>query len=174
MPVGSRIKVFWVEPSDHWQVTQYRGGVEEYRIRCDAAEYKRLFDEPLPDEPNSHRSGEHFFKLPDGTEVTDRELPPGALRNNEFFCDIPDWCGADGMSLVVRLPNGHDWNIDSQANNCTKPQDKVHRCWVRTGDPKTGNLHVCKEGNTSDAGAGSIMSGNYHGFLHRGYLVEIP
>jgi hypothetical protein len=50
--------------------------------------------------------------------------------------------------------------------------DDVHKCWVRHGDPRTGELHVDKNGVTCSAGAGSILSGSYHGFLHNGYLVE--
>jgi hypothetical protein len=33
------------------------------------------------------------------------------------------------------------------------------------------NLHVDKAGLTCQAGAGSILCGNYHGFLHNGELT---
>jgi hypothetical protein len=48
-----------------------------------------------------------------------------------------------------------------------------HRCWVRHGDAKTGNVHVDKNGITCNAGAGSIISPDgWHGFLHNGYLTS--
>lgn len=77
--------------------------------------------------------------------------------------------------------------------NCSNPgdgrewtrgqyQDSVpeHRCWVRHGDPRTGVVHVDKNGLTCRAGAGSILfKGNpargvpdYHGFLHHGKLTN--
>ena len=77
--------------------------------------------------------------------------------------------GPDGRCLVVVLPNGHEWMIDGIASNCTKPQDRDHRCWVRHGDPPM--VTVDKNGVTCDAGAGSIMAGDYHGFLRNGRFV---
>jgi hypothetical protein len=78
--------------------------------------------------------------------------------------------GPDGRNLIVKTPGG-DWAIDSRASNCTMPNDDVHRCWVRHGKPEDGTLHVDKNGNTCQAGAGSIMAGDYHGFLHNGQLT---
>jgi len=48
----------------------------------------------------------------------------------------------------------------------------VHRCWVRHGRPEDGTLHVDKNGVTCAAGAGSIVAGNFHGFLHGGFLTS--
>jgi hypothetical protein len=78
------------------------------------------------------------------------------------------WDNATEAPLIVRTPGG-DWDIDSRASNCTMPQDRTHRCWVRHGEPP--NIHVDKNGHTCGAGAGSIISGNYHGFLHNGSLT---
>ena len=50
------------------------------------------------------------------------------------------------------------------------PGDDVHRCWVRHGRPEDGTLHVDKNGQTCAAGAGSIQTHNWHGFLHNGVL----
>lgn len=74
----------------------------------------------------------------------------------------------DGRWLVVRLPNGHDWCIDSRCNNCTRPNDNAHRCWIRHGEPP--NITVDKNGVTCSAGGGSIQSGDFHGFLRNGVL----
>ena len=81
------------------------------------------------------------------------------------------WTNCNGQHLCCRLPNGHDWDIDSRASNCTMRDDGLHRCWVRHGDPERGELvDVDKAGLTCKAGAGSIQAGNFHGFLHRGVL----
>lgn len=71
--------------------------------------------------------------------------------------------------LVVVTPDGHWWDIDSRASNCTMKEDKVHRCWVRHGDPP--NVTVDKQGATCNAGAGSIQTPDWHGFLRDGKLI---
>lgn len=79
--------------------------------------------------------------------------------------------GPDGLCLVVRCPDGHDWMVDSRASNCGLPDDDVHRCWVRHGDPRECHVTVDKDGLTCAAGAGSIATGAWHGFLRDGALV---
>lgn len=79
------------------------------------------------------------------------------------------WTNCDGRHLFAVLPNGHHWDIDARANNCTLPHDTTHRCWIRHGEPP--HTHVDKNGHTCQAGAGSIVAGNYHGFLHEGIFV---
>jgi hypothetical protein len=79
------------------------------------------------------------------------------------------WTNCDGRHLYVVLPNGHEWDIDSRASNCNRPDDTEHRCWVRGGEPP--NVTAGKDGNTCSAGAGSIASGDYHGFLRDGVLT---
>jgi hypothetical protein len=78
------------------------------------------------------------------------------------------WENETEAHLIVKTPGG-DWDIDNRASNCTLPNDKVHRCWVRHGEPP--NVDVNKSGITCNAGAGSIVIGNWHGFLRNGYLV---
>jgi hypothetical protein len=81
----------------------------------------------------------------------------------------------DGRVLIVRLPDGHDWEIDSRANNCTLPLDDAHWCWNRSGRPEDRTLDVRKgkPGQTTcGAGGGSIQTGRWHGFLHGGKLVQ--
>lgn len=98
------------------------------------------------------------------------KLPPGACYDSPHY---HDWrTGPDGRSLSVVLPNGDHWFIDNRASNCTKPEDKIHRCWIRHGRPEDGTLHVDKAGDTCTAGAGSIAVDGYHGFLHNGYLTD--
>lgn len=83
---------------------------------------------------------------------------------------MPSARRVDGMYLMVRLPDNHDWAVDSQASNCTRPGED-HQCWVRSGDPRECKVTVGKDGNTCSAGAGSIGSPNWHGFLRNGQLV---
>ena len=98
------------------------------------------------------------------------ELPPGSVY------EVTDWgyaAGLDGRAFNVVCPDGWHWNPDSRASNCTLKEDRVHRCWCRHGNPDIpGGLHVDKVGNTCAAGAGSIQTDRWHGFLHNGYLVE--
>lgn len=81
-----------------------------------------------------------------------------------------DNCNDPRGHLIVVLPNGSTWDLDSRASNCTMKSDRLHRCWVRAGEPP--NLHVDKNGHTCAAGAGSIAVDKYHGFLHHGHLVK--
>jgi hypothetical protein len=80
-----------------------------------------------------------------------------------------DWDNDDGQHLHVLTPGG-TWDVDQRCSNCGLPNERTHRCWVRHGVPP--NVHVDKSGNTCSAGAGSIVCGNYHGFLHNGYLTD--
>lgn len=77
---------------------------------------------------------------------------------------------ASGPQLYVILPDQSPWNIDSRARNCTLPADFDHRCWIRHGTPPA--ITVDKNGPTCAAGAGSIQSGSWHGWLRGGELVE--
>ncbi|BDI33376.1 hypothetical protein CCAX7_54270 [Capsulimonas corticalis] len=108
----------------------------------------------------------------DTGELTTLSHPrePGMMwyLDSEYATDFYG-VGLDGRTLSVQTPGGQ-WVIDSRANNCTRPDDKGHRCWVRHGVPP--EINVDKAGDTCAAGAGSIMCGNYHGFLRNGYLEE--
>lgn len=97
--------------------------------------------------------------------------PVGAMWYADWYLDYPfgdQYKGPDGHCLTVKTPGG-DWIVDSRASNCTKPDDTVHKCWVRQGIPP--NITVSKNGNTCSAGAGSIQIGDYHGFLQNGQLT---
>lgn len=93
------------------------------------------------------------------------DAPPGAMWDADWMPDA--WRGPDGIALCVKLPDGSDWLVDAQASNCTRPGED-HKCWIRHGDPRTEPVTVDKNGETCAAGAGSIQSGNYHGFLRNG------
>lgn len=113
-----------------------------------------------------------LYADPAGKLSTLKDQPPGAMWRLTWLENRGDaqWCGGDGQAWNVRLPGGRDWAIDGRANNCTNPQENTHRCWCRHGvAPK---FTVNKLGNTCEAGAGSIISGDYHGFLTDGFLVR--
>jgi hypothetical protein len=79
------------------------------------------------------------------------------------------WSNCAGPHLHGVLPSGVEWQSEGRCSNCTMPEDTTHRCWVRHGDPSKGEpVHVDKGGHTCAAGAGSIIGGNWHGFLHQG------
>jgi hypothetical protein len=134
-------------------------------VKCDQCDYR------FTDEDQFQVTGDPLFRrLEDGALFPRRELPVGSM----WFWS--DWYenfyspGPDGQYLVVRLPGDVDWCVDGVANNCTRPEDKVHKCWVREGAPP--NVTAGKNGNTCSAGAGSIAVPGYHGFLRNGYLEE--
>jgi hypothetical protein len=115
---------------------------------------------------------DRIYHRPDtGEQWPSRELPPGSMHHSPWLGRVyPNIERPDDIVLQVKLPNGRDWCVDSQASNCTRPGER-HACWVRTGDPRTGQVTVGKGGNTCSAGAGSIAAGDYHGFLHAGVLT---
>nr|DAH82753.1 MAG TPA: hypothetical protein [Caudoviricetes sp.] len=118
----------------------------------DARDPRQLFQDTIYRNPQT------------GAEWPMRELPVGA-------CYDAWWNGRkgpDGRALTVICPDKSPWSIDGRANNCTVPKDDIHRCWCRHGSPEEGTLHVDKVGDTCGAGAGSIQTSNYHGFLHNG------
>ncbi len=94
--------------------------------------------------------------------------PPGASWDAWWMPE--SWRGPDGIALMVRLPNGHDWHVDGEASNCTRKGDRTHKCWVRHGDPRAANVTADKNGETCAAGGGSIQAGDYHGFIVAGVL----
>lgn len=100
-----------------------------------------------------------------------REPPVGAMWDSWWMPNTHR--GPDGIVLTVMTPGGM-WMVDSRASNCTLPGDDIHKCWVRHGDPRTGDVHVDKNGVTCQAGAGSIATAGYHGFLNHGYLTSCP
>lgn len=119
------------------------------------------------DDEWQHNLENLFRDTRDGSLYLLRDAPPGAMYYAWWLNDT--FPGPDGQCLAVILPNKREWLIDSVASNCTMPEDKVHRCWVREGTPP--KVTVSKNGLTCGAGAGSILAGDYHGFLQNGFLT---
>jgi hypothetical protein len=93
-------------------------------------------------------------------------LTPAEGGGTECSCT---WSNCDGRHLYVILPDGHEWDTSSRASNCTMKDDKTHRCWVLSGEPP--NVTSSKTGHTCRAGAGSVATGKWHGFLRNGKLT---
>lgn len=193
------VKAFWLEPTDVHEIS-LRRYCPSSEVKCDGGEMSyhnaQVVVGTEPDEgkastgfpaeyegdarwPKYCACGYEFAKddawqvnrralhtrSDGGPETTLLDAPPGAMWDAHWMTRK----GPDGRSLVAKLPNGDEWMIDGRASNCTMPEDKEHRCWVRHGEPP--NLTVDKNGNTCKAGAGSIGSGNYHGFLQGGVFT---
>jgi hypothetical protein len=165
-------------------------------ITCKCGATVAMNSAGLDAEYHAPSTGEVFERL--------RDLPPGAVwaqrqwherglhnwisnrdSDGQPFPDPPEGEGKrirfmerphpdDGRVLICRLPDGHDWVIDSRCNNCDLLLDDEHWCWNRSGRPEDGTLDVrrSKPGQTScTVGAGSIQTGRWHGYLHNGRLV---
>lgn len=118
---------------------------------------------------------EHLYCRKDtGEELLLRDVTPGALYFapwlDRIFTPQREHC------INVVLPDGSTWTIDSCANNCpfkdTDYSQQAHHCWVIEPDSDLDHLTVSKNGVTCAAGAGSILTSQWHGFLRNGLLVE--
>lgn len=108
-----------------------------------------------------------IYRRPDTGEVRplrEWQKVPGAMWDCSWWMPA-SWRGHDGRALTVICPNGSQWHIDGQATNCTLPDDREHRCWLRTGEPPRITVGKNGPGRTCGAGGGSIQAGDYHGFL---------
>jgi hypothetical protein len=133
--------------------------------------------QPMPDFAERQLSQDQLWRRVDTGELIAKILfPPGALYYVEgphyHFASVFEAGGPDGRVLAAVCPDGSHWCIESRASNCTMKNDDKHRCWVRHGDPRAGTVHVDKNGLTCGAGAGSILTGRWHGFLHNGQFVS--
>lgn len=162
-------------------------------VKCDHCDYH------FTPEDQWQVFGKCLYRRVDTGEVMSiKEAPAGALWRATYQEDCASLVGADGQCWMCKLPGGHEWMIDSRANNCDSPckhcgrpfhvhaqenweQQKVncpnhyedsrpHKCWVREG--VAPNFTVGKNGITCGAGAGSILVPEWHGFLRNGRLEQ--
>jgi hypothetical protein len=166
------VRCFWIEPTGDAEIAFSDGRVEIHpyatpRDRTVEVDWTALYP--------GWKSISPRYRRPDTGEIKTaiRDFGPGAMwdawwyggvTGGPFLSPLPD-----GRNLCVTLPNGNDWCIDHRASNCTMPDDTEHHCWVRHGEPP--DVTVDKNGLTCAAGAGSILSGSYHGFLQNGELT---
>lgn len=178
--VGTKVVV-----RKEWGECPERGG-EEHEAKSESTTERHLGIGEYPEDLNSHiralRECDACGASAPDDAWTGKGMNPiwstgsGQLECGDLYYLHHDqgihceWENCDGWHLHAVLPNGHYWNMDQRASNCGRPEDKTHRCWVRHGQPP--NVHVDKNGDTCQAGAGSILAGDWHGFLHHGELVE--
>jgi hypothetical protein len=158
---------------DAWQVFSrrlYARGDTGELVTTDDAPHGAVFDAQwLKDCPD--QTG------PDG-QCIHVKVPNGALGSywnvdsRASNCDSPcKWCRAPYRSHKKENCSNpgdaeHTWTKGSYEDG------RPHKCWIRSGDPRLGTLHVDKNGVTCNAGAGSIDNRKWHGFLHNGKLTK--
>ena len=110
-----------------------------------------------------------YARTDTGEEVALREAPAGAMWYATWMPPHMYWDDKeDSDHLCVKLPDGTDWMVDSRASNCTRLDDRRHRCWHREGIPP--NVTATK-GPAWENGAGSVQAPGWHGYLRNGELV---
>lgn len=125
---------------------------------------------PVPADALRHIYHNRLYDTPSGRpEPGDLFWAPWYHDPKRGFCPWEN-CHDPRGHLIAILPNGHPWDIDTRASNCTMPEDKTHRCWVRRGEPP--DITAGKGGHTCSAGAGSIAVTGYHGFLQNGEFTN--
>lgn len=161
-------------PADHdeeWAGVQIDGDDVEWPAFCPACEAALDYENDHPQRLGGNR--EWTRRDTGETHWNVRDFGPGAMWDADWMPSA--WKrGGDGRYLVVLCPDGHEWTIDSEASNCTR-KGEDHDCWCRHGEPP--NLTVDKTPepgrSTCAAGAGSIKTPSWHGFLRNGRLVEV-
>lgn len=146
----------------------------DWPVKCDYCDYQ------FTDADEFQVYTSHLYEGidPQGVKVTTtlREAPVGAMWDAHWMS--ASWKGNDGKSIVVMIPGRHDWCIDAIASNCKKRDDRDHRCWIRHGTPpnltvdKRAGVDGASAATTCDAGAGSIQTSEWHGYLRDGELVQ--
>lgn len=176
--MSDRIKVFFCEDIGELMVSETWKCVDGHETEVDLGRMtKASYDDEsrwdvkgtchcaMPSKLDTRHGRKIYRRIDTGEELgVKSSVPPGAIYVAGYRS------GPDGRALTVVCPDGHHWFIDGRASNCTMKGDDMHRCWVRHGRPEDGTLHVDKNGNTCAAGAGSIDTGKWHGFLHNGEL----
>ena len=79
------------------------------------------------------------------------------------------WDNCDDKHLMIVLPNNDLFDAHSRASNCAAKDERTHRCWIIHGEPP--GITIDEAGDTCNCGAGSIVSGNWHGFIRDGKFV---
>lgn len=112
----------------------------------------------------------HSGTAPDGEAEEDLRggvpTQPASARCPSGWSNCADARG----HLHLVLPDGKHFDTASRAANCSRPKDRRHRCWTVSGTPEGGDLTLGKGGDTCKAGAGSVDTGTWHGFVRDGTM----
>lgn len=141
-------------PSAEWLKPRADGVIENLRTledmradprwpaKCDGCGYGFTSDDEYQINPEPLYAG-----APDGRLYTTENAPPGAMWDAKWNPDA--WRGADGISLMVKIPSGVACDVDVGE-------------WKRTGDPRRPETLTVKP---------SIRHGDqWHGYLTDGVL----
>lgn len=112
-------------PNPHWSV-DYPIMHTAWPTKCDHCDYQFV------DSDNWQYNAKDIYRNPlTGEEKERGQFPAGAMYHASWYEDT-NWVGADGISLVVTLPDSHGrtrcWTPDVPARD--------GRPWQRTGDPR--------------------------------------
>lgn len=170
----------WYSKDAVYHVTEYPLTEEQYEL----ANYDDLQKEFGPpgvctrcqvkyerEELERHGSERRVYDNQDGlnNHVGDMFYAPW-MHGKDDHCMYWDNCNHPKGHLMVVMPDGGIWDTDSRGSNCTKPDDRTHRCWVKHGE--VPNITIDKNGLTCKAGGGSVKMISWHGFLRDGKLVQ--
>lgn len=145
-----------------WPVDEFRE--DQWPTTCEAC------GEACADGWYRQANQDEWYRADGVGQWTQRDLPVGAMFDASWLRK-----GPDGIGLMVVCPPGglgDHWAVDARASNCGLSDDDDHYCWCRHGNPRSEPVTVDKECVTCVAGAGSIQTGSWHGFLRSGQLVE--
>jgi hypothetical protein len=128
--------------------------------------------EDCEDHPEGHDSKRTtWLDHTTGQPIAWSNLPVGACWYQSCEIGGCPWTNCDGRHAIVRLPGRQAQDLMWRASNCGSPQDREHRCWVVHGE--LPNITVDKDGLTCTAGAGSIVTPEWHGFIRAGSAVNV-
>lgn len=123
------------------------------------------------DQKDRYLATDTLYRMPDGSLIQWQEAPAGAVQIAPWLDRI--YTPQLEHCINVKLPDGVWWTVDGQSSNCGIPDDtgqRQHHCWVIEGS--LPNITVGKNGPSCSAGAGSIQTDKWHGFLRNGVLEQ--
>lgn len=128
---------------------------------------------------NDHRQvhTETVWVAGDGREMILRDAPAGAMFDAIWMRGYGSVNG-NGPAWTCVLPGGSTdgrsrvWHMGFEATNCTR-KGEDHDCWCVHGEAPVLTVDKQPEPgrSTCQAGAGSIATQDWHGFLRDGFLV---
>ena len=160
---GYHVQHFRVSRHQHEKASGSSRGMSELCAAYKPTKCDRCGCDYKGEELSEHLGKEPIYDTTDGTSKR-----PGDMWYADSYMTYDGFQNPDLKHLMIRCPGGGVWDSDSRAANCTKPEDVTHRCWVKHAENGVENLTVDKNGETCNAGGGSILKDNWHGFIENG------
>lgn len=140
----------------------HKEGAERWPTHCDCGyafeidDYWQILKRPL-------------FQNSETSElVTMDDIPVGGVWYHDTLKEI--FFGPDKKCLIVRTPGG-DWCPDSPDANCGMLEDKLHKCWIRRGEPS--KLSIDRNGILCSRPDGLAQVGRWLGSVQDGYILSV-